>query len=314
MSETALDRFFAVERAKYGKANYRFKQDHFSSKLIAFYLRPFNPTYLDQYTTTRYPDTYFPGRKKADEESMLATEYHENVHKWDRWKQGPKFSIGYAFPQLFAAPFILAAVFLAGPLGWAGFGSLLVLFHLGLLVLALSAGKGDPSDGYAGAVPSTAARVAFFILAGLGGAACIGGSVIGGGLFSLLWLGAALFLSPWPLKSRWRRDAELRGYTMSLYRIWVRYRDSWNEEWFERALKQYVRAFTGPAYFYMERDGAYVEKEFRFQVMRFQTNEDTFLENWQWSTRPIKSVEKVKEQAEPFRMARTFMEDEKAHV
>lgn len=301
---TAIDRFFEVERGKYGKADYHFKQDKFSSKLIAFYVRPFNPTYLDRYTTTRYPDTYFPGRKKADEESMLATEYHENVHKWDRWKQGFRFTLGYAFPQLFAAPFILAAALVAGPWGWIGLGVLLALFHLGLLVLALSAGEGKPDDGYAGAVPSTAARVAFFTLTGLGGVACVGGSIIGGGFLALLWLGAILFLSPWPLKSRWRRDAEIRGYTMSLFRIWLQYQNNWNEEWFEKALKKYVLAFTGPAYFFMETNGKYVEEEFRFQVSRFQANIDQFLARWAWQRKRGWSST---EQAEPFRMAYFFM-------
>lgn len=304
MSESALDRWFAEERKMYGKADYHFKEECLSSKLIAFYLRPFNPTYLYQYTTTRYPDTYYPGRKKGDEESMLATEYHENVHKWDRWKQGFRFTLGYAFPQLFALPFILAAVLLAGPWGWAGFGLLLALFHAGLVVLAAFAGEGKPDDDYVGAVPSTAARVGFFVLTGAGGLACLAGSIIGGGLLALLWLGAALFLSPWPLKSRWRRDAELRGYTASLYRVWLKYQSSWNEGWFEATLKSYARQFTGPAYFYMESNGQYVMDELRWQAARFRLNEPDFLKYWAWSRKPGWSNA---EEAEPFRMISRFV-------
>jgi len=288
----------------YGKAEYRFKEDHFHEKVIAFYIRPFNPTYLYQYTTTEYPHTYFPGRKKGDEESMLATEFHENVHKWDRWKQGFRFTLGYGFPQIAAIPFILAVVGLSGPWGWAGFGLLLALFHAGLGILAASAGKGAPDDDYRGAIPSRAARVAFFVLTIAGGLACLAGTIIGGGLLSLLWLGAALFLSPWPIKARWRRDAELRGYTASLYRIWLKYKSDWNAEWYEDTLKGMVRNFTGPAYFYMERNGQYVMDEFRWQVARFKLTEADFLQNWAWSRKPGWSSQ---EQAEPFRMISSFV-------
>jgi len=305
--ETALDRFFKLERDKYGKAEYRFKEEYFHEKLIAFYIRPFNPTYLYQYTTTEYPHTYFPGRKKGDEESMLATEYHENVHKWDRWKQGFRFTLGYAFPQIVAAPLILAVVALAGVWGWLGLGALLVALHLGLLVLALGAGKGIPDDSYVGAIPSRGARIAFFVLTGAGGLACLAGTVIGGGLFSLLWLPAALFLSPWPIKACWRRDAELRGYTASLYRVWVRYRANWNDQWYEDSLKSTVRNFTGPAYFFMERNGQYVMDELRWQVARFRLTEEAFLANWAWSR---KAGWCSSEQAEPFRMIHDFVVSE----
>lgn len=303
MDTSRLDQWFSIERGMYGKADYFFKEECFSSKLIAFYVRPFNPTYLFQFTTTRYPNTYYPGRKKGDEESMLATEYHENVHKWDRWKQGFKFNLGYAFPQIFALPFILAVVLLSGPWGWAGFGALLALFHAGLVTLAVSAGKGSPDDGYAGAVPSRAASIAFYVLTGAGGLSCLAGTIIGGGLLSLLWLAAALFLSPWPLKARWRRDAELRGYTASLYRLWLKYKDSWNEQWFQQTIDSMVKNFTGPAYFYMEPNGGYVGKELRFQVERFKNNESSFLQQWAWERKRGWSN---KEQAEPFRMISRF--------
>lgn len=303
-----LDKWFREEQKKYGSARYFFKEECLSSKIIAFYVRPFNPTYLYRYTTMRYPHTYYPGRKKGDEEGMLSAEFHENVHKWDRWKRGIWFSLKYAYPQILAVPFILAAVLLSGPWGWAGFGAFLALFHAGLGVLAASAGNGDPADGYAAAYPSRRAVSGFYVLAGLGGAACIAGSVIGGGLLALLWLGAALFISPWPLRAVYRRDAEIRGYTATLYWMWLKHRDSWDEKLADRALERIVRNFTGPAYFFMERDGDYVEAELRSQLIRMWCSEDAFLITWKthWGSWRGDRV-----QAEPFRMISRFVRREK---
>lgn len=306
---TILDRFFEVEREAYGKADYHLKQDCTSSKIIAFYIRLFNPTYLTQFTTMRYPDTYFPGRKKDGPKSCVRTEFHENVHKWDRHHEGIKFSLKYAFPQIAAAPFIVAAVVLGGPLGWMGFGVLLALLHGGLGVLAVSASKvsGDHP------VPSKGARVAAFVLAGSGAAACVVGSVIGGGLWSLLWAPAALFLSPWPFKAVWRRDAEIRGYTATLYRVWLEYGEIWDS-----VILQIVKNFTGPGYFFMETDGVKVEKELQFQMSLFTgtgipdapSGEAVFLERWnnQWIAGP--GSRDRREMAEPFRMISKFMKEE----
>jgi hypothetical protein len=306
MSETALDRWFAMEREKYGKANYFFKEETTSSKVLAFYARPFNPTYLYQFTTTRYPHTYYPGRKKGNEKSMLKTEFHENVHKFDRWSEGFSFTLKYLFPQWVALPFVLAAVVLGGLWSWLAFGALLAALHVGLAVLAVSAGEGKPDDGYAGAVPSRGAQIAFFVLTGAAALNLVFWTVVGGGWFALLWLGAALFASPWPIKSFWRRDYEIRGYTASLYRIFLEHGAIWDS-----AFTSMVENFTGPNYFWMERNGPAVEKELRFQADIFKDREDIFLERWNNEHLAGPGGRNRKKMAEPFRMIKEFVEKEK---
>jgi hypothetical protein len=311
MSDTVLDRWFAMERAKYGRADYFFKENCLSSKILAFYVRPFNPTYLYRFTTTRYPNTYFPGRKKGNEKSMLRTEFHENVHKFDRWSEGFSFTLKYLFPQWVALPFVLAVVVLGGLWSWLAFGALLAALHIGLAVLAGSASKAGPDDGYAGAIPSRGARTAFFVLTGVATLNLLLWTILGGGWFALLWLGAALFASPWPIKAFWRRDYEIRGYTATLYRIWLEYGQIW-----VGAVADLVENFTGSNYFWMEPSGEAVEKELTFQVSLFmstgiENGEAVFLERWnnEWLAKP--GGRDRKKMAEPFRMIKEFVEKEK---
>lgn len=308
MEKEVLDRFFAVEAEKYGSAEYAFKGDKLASKIRAFYARPFCPRYMQSFSTSMYPDTFFAEKKRGRYESCLETEFHENVHKWDRWKQGIKFSLKYTFPHWVGLPFILAAVVLGGLWSWVAFGAMVALLHAGLAALAVSAGA--DKDGK----PSSGSQVAFFVLAGLGVLGLLVTNIWAAGWWSLLWLGS-LLSAPWPLKPIWRRDAELRGYTMSLYRIWRKYRHSWQERYEKQTIDRYVKHFTGPAYMFMELDGDYVRREFEFQMDRMKTgdgNEDNqggngFLDCWCWERK--KGWYGV-EQAEPFRMARSFMDEE----
>lgn len=296
---TVLSRFFELERKEYGKAEYTVKTASTLMKILAFYIRLFNPRFMARYTTVLGMTTYFPERKANDPESCVRTEFHENVHKWDRHREGIKFNFKYAFPQILAAPFIVAAVILGGPLGWAGFGTLLALLHVGLVVLAVSAGnhRGDDHP-----VPSKAARAAAFALTGTGAAACVLGSVLGGGFLSLFWAPAALFISPWPIKAWWRRDYEIRGYTATLYRIWIEYGVIW-----DNVIPHMVKAFTGSAYWFMETDGKYIEEELQFQMLRLQNNEDSFLKWWAWCRKRGWSDGEL---AEPYRMISKFMKEE----
>jgi hypothetical protein len=304
MSDTVLDRFFALEREKYGSAEYAFKGDKLSSKFRAFYARPFCPEYMESYSTSMYPNTYFAEKKRGDHDSCVKTEFHENVHKWDRWKQGFKFTLKYIWPHWVGVPFLAAAVVLGGLWSWLAFGALLVLLHTGLGVLAVSAAKAESKT------PSKGAAIAFYVLTGVGALGLLTATILGGGYFALLWVPAALFFSPWPLKPWWRRDAELRGYTMSLYRIWLQHKNHLNDKWWADTVERYVKTFSGSAYFFMETNGNWTRKELGFQINRFRDNEATFLENWQWSTRDLGPVDAAKAEAEPFRMASKFMKQE----
>lgn len=292
MSQTLLDRYIAVERGLYPKAGYRFKDEVLLHKVIAFYMRPFNHRYLDGFTTTMYPNTDFPSiRREQPDDRMFQTEVHENVHKWDRWHEGRKWSLKYVYPQILAAPFLAAAVALGGLFGWLGFAALLLLLHVGLLACHLSRGE----DGR----PASGAKVAFFILTALGAAAAVGGSIYSGRWWAFLWLGAPLFISPWPFRAVWRRDAELRGYTASLYYAWLTTGQVWSG-----LVDHIVSNFTGGNYFWMETRRQLVYDELQFQIERFKSNEPAFLAAWGWRRRRGWHSPKM---AEPFRMMRSFM-------
>jgi hypothetical protein len=275
---------------------YLFKDQHLWSKVRAFYARAFNPRYLENYTTTIYPRTFFPGRMRdGPEYRMVKIEQHENVHKFDRWNEGFKFNLKYLFPQWLAMPFLLAVVGLGGPWSWVCFGGLLVLLHVGLAVLALAA-RGEK-------VPGKAAYIAFGILSGLPALACLGATILWGKWFALLWLPVVLFTLPWPIKARWRRDYELRGYTMSLYIEWLKHGNVRGA-----IIDHYVKGFTGPAYVWMETNGDYVRKELLFQTNRFRQNAAGFLEEWAWMpSGPKRKGEDASKLAIPYRESERFM-------
>jgi hypothetical protein len=94
---------------------------------------------------------------------------------------------------------------------------------------------------------------------------------------------------------------------MSLYRIWLKYKDRLNEDYFQRAIEHYVKTFSGPNYFFMEPDEEWTRRELTFQVGRFRNNEEAFLQNWAWSQERGRCYP---DEAEPFRMAKAFIEQE----
>lgn len=289
-----MDKFIEEERVYYKKASYRWKKDLALHKLISFYLRPFNHRYMEGFTTTVYPHTDFPEKKTGDDNSMIRTEFHENMHKWRRYCDGFIWSLKYAYPQILAIPFLLAAAILGGAFGLSGLVAFLLLFHIGLF--ACNASRAE--DGR----PSGWSKAAFYVLTALGGAAAVGGAIYGGKWFAFFYLGAAVFVSPQPFKAFWRRDEEVLGYTVSLYYSWLR-----TNVVTDTTVDYYVRNFTGGNYFWMEPDGKKVKDEFMFQIARFQNNEEAFLANWGWKGKRGKAYPKM---AEPFRMMRRFMEKE----
>lgn len=293
MSKALLDRFFEIERNTYGKADYFFKKDTRASRIRAFYVRPFSPDYLQDYTTTLGSDTYFASGLAGDWNHCLEVEYHENIHKWDHWHQGFKFVLKYAWPHWMLLPFLLAVLLLSGWRSILVFVGVLAALHVGLFILSVA------GTGLRGRV----ARVFFYLIALLGLTASVTSTAYYGGGWALLWIGVLLFASPWPIKPFWRRDYELRGYTMSLYYTWLACEGAIDAATFERRIEHYVKHFSGPAYLFMETDEDWVREEFRFQVKRLRFDEAGFLTRWLWRCRKSDSIV----EAEPFRMAARFI-------
>lgn len=301
MADTALDRFFEIEKDKYGKAAYYFKPDKTSSKIRAFYTRPFCPEYIQSFSTTMYPNTFFAEKKKGNTQSCLETEYHENVHKWDRWHEGFAFVLKYAWPHWMGLPFLLAAIALGGLWSCVAFAAFIGVLHGGLSILALAA-KSD-KDG----IPAFGFQIIFYVLVGLGFLGLLAINIWTAKWWALLWLGAALFFSPWPFKPVFRRNYEIRGYTMSLYRIWLKHKDDFDAEKYKQAINKYVEIFAGPDYLFMETNKEWVRREFLFQIARIQFSESGFLKRWLWKD---ELATPLPEEAEPFRMAKFFIKQE----
>lgn len=301
MPDSVLDKFFAVEKSTYGKARYFFKHKALSSKVRAFYSRPFCPRYVQDFSTTIYPNTFYAEWKEGKPQSCVETEFHENVHKWDRWSEGFKFNLKYLWPHWMLLPFLVAVIVVAGRWGLGSLGALLVLLHIGLIVLAVSAKNSRKG------VPTTESSITFYVLSGIGLCLLLAGTIIGAGWWSFLWLGVLLFASPWPLKPFWRRDYEIRGYTMSLYRVWMKHKHDFDVDKWRETVERYAKVFTGPEYLFMERDEGRVRAEFLFQMGRLRFSERGFLKNWIWSHNPGRVYP---EKAEPYRMAKRFIESE----
>ena len=93
----------------------RYKNESWSSKVIAALVWIFNRRYMQEYTTTRYPRVYFPSRAFVEESPNRATKIllHEFVHLWDRQNEGFMFVVRYALPQLLAMlNFLFATIWL----------------------------------------------------------------------------------------------------------------------------------------------------------------------------------------------------------
>ncbi len=213
----------------------KFKDESWLQKVIGVLIYPINPQYMTLFTTTFGSTIYFPTRVSFSEnpESTLGTLSHEFVHISDS-KKDPLFRLKYIFPQAFA----LVPLILYGLLAWS---------HAWLLAL--------PVLGYVvGAVLCRKSRVAFYLAVGLGilSLGALGWAFTGWKLLVMLGL---VLVGPWP--SPWRRDYELRGYGMNIAIA------QWMYGGVAKDFTAFcVTQFTGPNYFYMCRDTAYVERAF----------------------------------------------------
>lgn len=98
----------------------RYKDESWSSKVIAVLVWLFNRNYMKSYTTTRYPRVYFPSRKYVTDSPKTAVKIlaHEFVHLWDRKEKGAWFSFSYALPQLLTLFFLVVPVVLSFFCSW----------------------------------------------------------------------------------------------------------------------------------------------------------------------------------------------------
>lgn len=116
----SLDQAVRVVRDHIPGFEIRYKDESWSSKVIAVIVWIFNRRYLTDYTTTRYPRVYFPSRAWVKENPRVATKVllHEFVHLWDRQQKRVWHVFGYGLPQilfLFLLPIFIVALCIPGP-------------------------------------------------------------------------------------------------------------------------------------------------------------------------------------------------------
>jgi hypothetical protein len=112
----------------------RYKDSSWVQKLLGFFLGFFSSGYMTKFTTTLYPNVYFPSEAfyKEDAGKSFAILAHERIHLLDTQSNPIWFRVSYLLPQLLCVPFI-ALGFLFLSLSWWVSGIFLVLGILSLL-------------------------------------------------------------------------------------------------------------------------------------------------------------------------------------
>lgn len=245
MDAEMLDLFGDELRRTVPDFQVKFKDESWLQKLIGVLIYPINPMYMTGFITTFGSTVYFPSKAAylKDPDGSLSTVAHEFVHITDS-KKDPFFRLKYIFPQAF----VLVPLLVYGLLAWS---------HAWLLAL--------PVLGYVvGAVLCRKSRIAFIIAVALGvlSMGTLGWWLTGWKLLVMLGL---VLVGPWP--SPWRSGYELRGYGMNVAILQWRYGAVTKEY-----MDFFVGEFTGPDYYYMCRDAAYLERSFEATRQQAQAN------------------------------------------
>jgi len=224
----------------------RFKDESKLMSFLGLMVYPFNDRFNDGYTTTFGTSVYFTS--KSDLESnyrnyarVLA---HEGVHIDDDVKNGLRYKIGYA---MFEALFIPLLVLYAVIGGWIPVATMtggLALSYGAMALLRPSRFELDPKRFNRA---KSRAKLVFFVMAGLSVLGYVGLSVILAKWMTLLAVGA--FLPLIPFRSPWRAHWEYRGYSMGIAISYWKYGEVSDEY-----LKRRVSTFTGPYYYFMDRN------------------------------------------------------------
>jgi hypothetical protein len=113
MDKTDLDAFERTLVEINPGIKVRFKDESLFQKALGLLVRPFNPTFLTEYTTTIGSTVYFPSREfyYAKPESSFSILAHEYVHIWD-FKRDRWFKFKYLFPQILGlVPLVVFGLF-----------------------------------------------------------------------------------------------------------------------------------------------------------------------------------------------------------
>lgn len=229
-----------------------YKEESWLMRALAAAL-PSNARFLRDYTTTLGRTVYVPSRAwlAARGDSIRTVLAHEAVHAFDYARAPVRFVLGYLFPQVLAAPLLLALVVLLGVKSpW-----LLVPPAAALGAYAAFARWGH----------LTPATIALYAALG----ALLVGAAVSGPVTLTVGLLALVALGPWP--APFRAASERRAYAMTLAV------EQWTRGEVSAVLTANIRdQFTGGSYYWMDR--SYTAEEVRELVHAVREGEVLLLE------------------------------------
>jgi hypothetical protein len=136
-----FDKGVQFVKEHFPKLRIKFKNESWTSKVIAAVVWIFNRRYLADFTTVRGNSIYFPNRAFVEESPRRAFKIlmHEFVHMWDARESPFWFRVAYGFPQilflLFLPLLIIALCIPAGDPGTPKWVTVAVLAILGFVSL-----------------------------------------------------------------------------------------------------------------------------------------------------------------------------------
>ena len=248
-----FDKIAESIKADHPSFSVRFKDESRLMKFLGLLAYPFNDRFNDGYTTTFGTSVYFTSRKdlEANYGNYSRVLAHEGVHIYDDEKQGLRFKLGYA---MFEALFIPLLALFAVLGSWVPVAALVGGLVTSYGVLALMRPSDKEKSLEAWERRKGWAKLVFFAMAGLSVIGYVGLSIYIAKWMTLLAVGA--FLPLIPFRSPWRAKWEYRGYAMGIAISYWKYGASSDEY-----LKRRVPTFTGPDYYFMDRNADRVLSE-----------------------------------------------------
>jgi len=254
MSKELFDKISESIASDHPSFKISYKDESRLMRLLALLAYPFNESFSDGYITTLGSTVYFPSRADVaqDYSGAARTLAHEGVHIFDDEKHAPWFKLGYAMNQLALLPLMVAYAILGSWIPVAALvGGVAVAYASLALAKTLTGNR-------------AARRGTFFFWVGLAGLAYVGLAVWLSGWWAFLAVGAFAPLAP--VSSLLRAKWEYRGYAMGVaIQFWTHGSVS------DGFLSGRVSTFTGPDYYYMDRNADRVMgrlKEIRDEVSR----------------------------------------------
>ena len=206
-------------------------------RLIALLISPFNEGFSEHYTTTLGSTVYFPSKADVEKnyDNYAEVLAHEGVHVFDDARQKLWFKLSYSLNQSLVLPLLILYAVIGSWIPVAALAGGVTLAYVSMWLLKkIGVGR-------------SFYRAIFFGWVGLAGLAYLGGAV----WFSHWWtiLAVAVMAPLIPVSSVTRAQWEYRGYAMSIAFAYWR-----TGTITDRELEWTAQHFTGPDYYYMDRD------------------------------------------------------------